>query len=138
MEEIYRAVTQELIRVRKAAHLTQAQVAERMHTQQASIARMERDTRGSFNLRRIADYTLACGFIPCNFCDPHDPYFPDFHCIPLEEAKQYTLANVGDHSKTMTWKNYVQWKARQLFAEMEPPQTYKVTNELSVNKGLAA
>jgi transcriptional regulator with XRE-family HTH domain len=49
---------------RREAGLTQAEVAERMGTTRAVVARLERDTRGHFTLRRFVDYLMACGVQP--------------------------------------------------------------------------
>jgi transcriptional regulator with XRE-family HTH domain len=53
-----------LFYARRQAALTQAQVAERLHTKQASIARLEADTSGSLTLRRYVEVALACGMVP--------------------------------------------------------------------------
>ena len=126
-------VIQELKRIRREAGFTQAEVAERMHTKQEVISRMEKDTRGSFSLKRIADYALACGYAPCNLCDIEKiragVFSPEFHCIPLEEAMKFLIA---DPKKEMTWRNYVAWKAAQILEELGPPQRYAHTNTLRV------
>lgn len=53
-----------LIRARKEARLTQAQVAERLGTRQSAIARWEHDTEGSITFRRFVDYLQACERLP--------------------------------------------------------------------------
>lgn len=53
-----------LFYARRQANLTQAQVAERLNTKQASIARLEADTSGSLTLRRYVEFALACGMVP--------------------------------------------------------------------------
>jgi len=53
-----------LFYARRAAGLTQAQVAEQLNTKQAAIARLEADTTGSLSLRRFVDFALACGVVP--------------------------------------------------------------------------
>jgi transcriptional regulator with XRE-family HTH domain len=53
-----------LIQVRRAAGLTQAQVAERLGTTQSAVARLERDADGGISLRRFVDYAIACGMVP--------------------------------------------------------------------------
>ena len=55
-----------LFHARRAAGLTQAEVAERLGTSQPAIARLERDFSGSMSLRRFVDYCLACGVAPLN------------------------------------------------------------------------
>ena len=53
-----------LVRARHAAGLTQAQVAEMLHTTQSAIARFERDHTGRASLRRVTAYALAVGVQP--------------------------------------------------------------------------
>jgi transcriptional regulator with XRE-family HTH domain len=53
-----------LWKARRAAGLTQADVAARMGTTQSSIGRLERDGSGGISLRRFVDYALACGMSP--------------------------------------------------------------------------
>src|SRR5262245_50466824 len=49
---------------RRAAGLTQAQVAERMQTAQSAIARMEKDDEGRITLHKYIDFALACEAVP--------------------------------------------------------------------------
>jgi len=56
--------TRTLADVRRAAGLTQAQVAAKMGTTQSAIARLENDLGGGISLRRYVDYLLACGVMP--------------------------------------------------------------------------
>lgn len=58
------AAVDELFRARRQAGLTQSQIAEKMQTKQAAIARLEADVDGSMSLRRYVDFALACGMIP--------------------------------------------------------------------------
>ncbi|MGH2485612.1 MAG: helix-turn-helix domain-containing protein, partial [Ktedonobacterales bacterium] len=53
-----------LFNARRDVGLTQAQLAERLGTQQSSIARLERDLSGSVTLRRFVEVALACGVMP--------------------------------------------------------------------------
>ncbi len=53
-----------LFYARREAGLTQAQVADRLHTKHTSIARWEADTSGSMSLHRYAEIALAYGMIP--------------------------------------------------------------------------
>jgi DNA-binding transcriptional regulator YiaG len=53
-----------LTTLRRNADLTEAEVAERLHTSQSVIARMEADFDGTMSLRRYVDFALACGFVP--------------------------------------------------------------------------
>jgi transcriptional regulator with XRE-family HTH domain len=75
------SVVRGLYDVRRQAGLTQAQVAERLNTKQAAIARLEADTDGSMSLHRYVDYALACGMVP------HHITF-----APIESARDYVIA----------------------------------------------
>jgi transcriptional regulator with XRE-family HTH domain len=70
-----------LFTMRHQAGLTQAQVAERLHTKQSAIARLEADFDGSMSLRRYAEFALACGVIP------HHITF-----APVETARAFVIA----------------------------------------------
>jgi transcriptional regulator with XRE-family HTH domain len=67
---------------RRNAGLTQAQVAERLNTKQAAIARLEADTDGSMSLRRFAEFALACGMDPL-----------DITLEPVESVRDYVIHN---------------------------------------------
>src|ERR1035438_6354448 len=54
----------QLFHARRQASLTQAEVAERLNTKQAAIARIEADTEGSISFRRFSDFVLECGMVP--------------------------------------------------------------------------
>ena len=127
---IYTDIIQKLIDARKRAGLTQEQVAERMHTKQAAIARLEKKKDGSLSLRRIADYALACGMIPCSF-EANSPL--EFHLVPIEDAREFTIE---DPKRPLTWQNWVQWKLERIRRESEPPpQWSQPMNWLSCNGG---
>lgn len=49
---------------RRWAGLTQAQIAERLHTTQSAIARLEADKDGAMTFHRYADFAIACGLMP--------------------------------------------------------------------------
>lgn len=53
-----------LAEVRRAAGLTQEQVAAKMGTTQSAIARLENDLDGGTSLRRYVDFLLACDTMP--------------------------------------------------------------------------
>jgi len=53
------AIARELHRVRMKAHLSQAQLAERMGTTQSVISRIERG--GNVSIETLARYASACG-----------------------------------------------------------------------------
>lgn len=113
------AVSRELCRVRKAAGLTQTDVAQRMGTQQAAIARMERNASACL-LRRLVDYAIACGYIPCNMYDPaYPPIDQGLHLIPLEEARLFLI---DDPQRPLVWHEYARWKAVQILREGDPLQ----------------
>jgi len=84
-----------LFYMRRQAGLTQAQVAERLHTKQSAIARLEGDFEGSISLRRYVDFALACDMLP------HDITF-----APLSLAVSYTLAQPNI---PYTQANYQEW-----------------------------
>lgn len=71
-----------LFYARRAAGLTQAQVAERLKTKQAAIARLEADTTGSMTLRRYVDFALACGVVPL-----------DISFAQLDSFRKYVIAH---------------------------------------------
>jgi transcriptional regulator with XRE-family HTH domain len=90
-----------LFYMRLQAGLTQAQVAERLHTKQSAIARLEGDFDGRTSLRRYVDFALACGMVP------HDITF-----APLESAIDYTIAQP---ETLYTQVNHQEWlKANDL------------------------
>lgn len=139
---IYQAAIAELIRVRKRAGLTQAAIAERMGTKQAAIARLEAKVDGSFSLRRYADYAIACGYIPCAFESERIA----FHCIPLEDARAFTVAYP---QAILTWTNYLRWKIQEAWkdveplpyptiSDMRPGPVFTTSHAFSANGGLAA
>lgn len=70
-----------LFTIRHQAGLTQAQVAERLHTKQSAIARLEADFDGSMSLRRYIEFALVCGVIP------HHITF-----APVETARAFVIA----------------------------------------------
>lgn len=80
-ESFLTAAVNALFYMRQQAGLTQAQVAERLHTKQSAIARLEGDLDGGISLRRYAEFALACGMVP------HDITF-----APLASAIAYTMA----------------------------------------------
>jgi|SRR5579864_467080 len=69
-----------LFTLRREAGLTQAQVAESLHTKQSAIARLEADFDGAMSLRRLVDFALACGYIPHHFT-----------FVPVETARDFTV-----------------------------------------------
>lgn len=53
-----------LYQLRRAAGLSQHDLAARMGTQQPAITRWERNFNGQISLNKLADYAIACGMIP--------------------------------------------------------------------------
>lgn len=84
-----------LYQVRRQAGLTQAQVAEKLNTKQAAIARLEDDTEGAMSLRRYVDFVMACGMIPY-----------DITYVPIEAVRSYTLENP---QLPLTQERYHNW-----------------------------
>lgn len=75
------AAVNALFYMRRQAGLTQAQVAERLHTKQSAVARLESDFDGGISLRRYIDFALACGMVPHNIT-----------FAPLESVVSYSIA----------------------------------------------
>ncbi len=53
-------LAEELYRARKEAHLTQTQLAEKMHTTQSQLARLEQNANNS-KFSTVLSYLEACG-----------------------------------------------------------------------------
>jgi transcriptional regulator with XRE-family HTH domain len=84
-----------LYEARRQAGLTQAQLAEKLNTGQAVIARLEDDTEGTMSLHRYVDFAMACGMIPYNIT-----------YAPIEAIHGYTLENP---QLPLTQENYHTW-----------------------------
>lgn len=84
-----------LYQARRQASLTQAQVAEKLNTGQAVIARLEDDTDGSMSLHRYIDFIMACGMIPFNIT-----------YAPIDSVRDFTLENP---QLPLTQENYHSW-----------------------------
>lgn len=87
-----------LFYARRRAGLTQVQLAERLHTKQSAIARMEADVSGSVSLRRYAEYARACGMAPL-----------DLELEPVGDVWAFALANP---TASRTGADYHAWQAR--------------------------
>lgn len=84
-----------LYQARRQADLTQAQLAERLNTGQAAIARLEDDTEGAMSLHRYVDFVMACGMIPYNIM-----------YVPIDAVRDYTF----EHPQLpLTQQNYHTW-----------------------------
>jgi len=84
-----------LYQARRQAGLTQTQVAEKLNTGQAMIARLEDDTKGAMSLHRYVDFMMACGMIPYNIT-----------YVPVEAVRSYTVENP---QWPLTQENYHTW-----------------------------
>ncbi len=84
-----------LYQARRQAGLTQTQVAEKLNTGQAMIARLEDDTKGAMSLHRYVDFMMACGMIPYNIS-----------YVPVEAVRSYTVENP---QWPLTQENYHTW-----------------------------
>ncbi len=89
------AAANALSTLRHEAGLTQAEVAERLHTKQSAIARLEADFDGAMSLRRYVDFALACGFIPHHFT-----------FTPIETAHNFIIAQP---ETPLTFENQLHW-----------------------------
>ncbi len=105
-----------LFYARRQAGLTQTQVAERLNTKQASIARLEADTNGSLTLRRYVEFALACGMVPL-----------DITLAPIDSVRDF----VRNHPDSpLTPELYQAWikakiEARQDFL-LDPGETFSI------------
>jgi transcriptional regulator with XRE-family HTH domain len=88
-----------LYQARRQAGLTQAQVAEQLHTGQAVIARLEDDTDGAMSLHRYIDFIMACGMIPFNIT-----------YAPIDAVRDFTLENP---QLPLTQENYYSWRVNR-------------------------
>lgn len=98
-----------LFYARRAAGLTQAQVAERLNTKQTAIARLEADTNGSMSLRRYVDYALACGVVPL-----------DISFAQLDSFCEYVIAH-PEAPRTQEAYNAWQKTGVQPISGVQPP-----------------
>jgi hypothetical protein len=96
-ERFLTACTIALFEQRKAAGLTQTDVATRMNTKQPAISALEADFGGSFSLRRYVDYLLACGVLPL-----------DLSFAPEEAVRRFLLDCPGQNA---TVPAFTAWSA---------------------------
>lgn len=101
------SVANSLFTIRREAGLTQAQVAESLHTKQSAIARLEADFDGAMSLRRLVDFALACGYVP------HHITF-----APLEIATAFTREQP---LTSFTFENQLSWQTANFRLKLEPP-----------------
>jgi len=64
VEEFVRDTVLGLRRLRVQENLSQAELAQKLHTTQSGISRSELDTSGGLTLRRLAHWMVACGAVP--------------------------------------------------------------------------
>ena len=64
--DFLRVSARQLYNARKAAGLSQAQLAEMLHTTQSVISRTEADLSGSISLKRYVEWLVACQVVPKN------------------------------------------------------------------------
>lgn len=105
----------DLFYVRRQAGLTQAQVAEKMKTKQAAIARFEADFDGGMSLRRYVDFALACDMIPLRIT-----------LAPVEQVRQYTVARPKGSGTQEDFKDWQQTVTFHLPADFAD-STFHVT-----------
>ena len=103
----------QLFYARRQADLTQVQVAERLNTKQAAIARIEADTDGSISFRRYAEFALECGMVPL-----------DITLVPIESARNFVIANPD---LPLTQINYDTWLLTKETRFMPMPQSMQPT-----------
>ena len=58
--ELEYTIAKQIHDARKAAHLTQKELAEKMHTSQNVVSRIE-NARMNVSIHKLADYAHACG-----------------------------------------------------------------------------
>lgn len=102
-----------LFYARRQADLTQAQVAERLNTKQAAIARLEADTDGSISLRRYVEFALACGMVPLNII-----------LAPIESVRNFVIAYPDS---PLTQMNYDTWLLTKETRFMPEPHRMRST-----------
>ena len=102
-----------LYEVRRQAGLTQAQVAEKLNTGQAVIARLEDDTEGAMSLHRYVDFVMACGMIPYNIMP-----------VPIEAVRDYVLENP---QSPLTQTDYHSWLLKREAQSMLVSQNVQST-----------
>ena len=95
--------------LRHKAGLTQAEVAERLHTKQSAIARLEADYDGAMSLRRYVDFALACGVIPHHFT-----------FVSVETARNFTIAQP---ETPLTFENQLDWGNATFRLTLDPDST---------------
>jgi transcriptional regulator with XRE-family HTH domain len=116
------AAVNALFYMRRESGLTQAQVAERLHTTQSAVARTEGDFDGGISLRRYVDFALACGMVPHNIT-----------FAPLHSVVSYTIAQPNI---PFTQVNHQEWlKANFLpLSTFDASVTYATSNTMAISQ----
>lgn len=122
------SVANSLFTLRREAGLTQAQVAEHLHTKQSAIARLEADFDGAMSLRRLADFALACGYIP------HHVTF-----APLETASAFAREQP---QTSFTVENHIGWDKAHFQMKLDPAiltsqTTFSVSTSATTLQGVS-
>ena len=81
---------------RKRSGKTQADLAEALGTTQSAIARLENDRSGRINLRRFAEYAVACGYAPL-----------DIVLEPLEDVLAFASASPGRSRSPIAFHTWI-------------------------------
>ena len=101
-----------LFKARKAANLTQDEVAQRLKTKQPGVVRFEADLGGSMSLRRYVEFALACGKVPL---------------IALEEVASVERFALEYPGGPFTAEKYMGWlHQNQPSIQSAPPMTSTV------------
>jgi transcriptional regulator with XRE-family HTH domain len=103
------AAANALSTLRHKAGLTQAEVADQLHTKQSAIARLEADDDGAMSLRRYVDFALACGVIPHHFT-----------FAPVDDARNFTI---GQPETPLTFENQLNWGNATFRLTLDPDST---------------
>lgn len=115
-ERFLTAAVLALFEARRAAGLTQTDLAERLGTKQPSISNLEADFSGSFSLRRYVDYLLACDRLPL-----------DLTTIPADAIRRFLLAHPGE---IPTESAYTAWHDAQ-YASSALPTIVSISENVS-------
>lgn len=106
-------LTRELRQARRAAGLSQQELASRLGTTQSAIARLEHDRDGRFTLQRLIDYALAVGYFPY-----------ELELAPFERIHDYAVANPeAPRDAVRVWMHYLPGEMNAETISPEPIET---------------